>query len=169
MWPFKKKTVTPNFIQKPVPIDVKKPFLTDIYQLVYIPTFTIEKMGANGIEKINNRLYELSASIIKNMIYQLYQVPIVRKYFGADFVHDISAIYDKSRNVLQFINVGDTETAEQFLKEITLGLSIILKEFLDAKKILIFFQGEKISFIDEVDTLKMRNLSINDRIAWWNS
>lgn len=161
---FRTKRKEAPFIEVPK-FNPHKPFLTDIYKLIFLPNITTENMAALGIVGSGRALYQYVQLLLKNEISQLYQIPAVRQYFGAEFIHGLTVEYDKSGNYIKFINIDDTEVAEQFLRELIRALEYMIHDFLEEKCLAIYFQGETFTIIPETELPKQANRYYR-QIAW---
>lgn len=163
---FSRKKPVPNFIKKPI-FDSRDTFMCDLYQLVYFPPFTLDEFTAKGITQYNgSAIYKTAVSVVKNIAYQLYQIPAVRNYYGSDFVHGFSAKYDTNTNSLLFENLDDTPETDQYTREITAAIEVIFQAFLDKYNVYIFYQGDSIQFINEYELKRLHKVKVQNRIVW---
>jgi hypothetical protein len=162
----KKEKVVPTFIKKPV-FDPHATFVSNLYDYVYFPPMTIDMFDRANITGPGKALSMSVVNIIKNLAYQLYQIPAVRNYFGKEFVHGFSAKMDPNHvDTVIFDNLDDTPEAIQYTKEITAALAIILKELLDRYDIYIFYQGDSIQFLEHNQIKRMAHTVTENRIVW---
>jgi hypothetical protein len=140
--------------------------VTDLYNLIYWKALDCETLESKGVTGIGKPLYLVAAGFAKNACYQLYQVPAVRKYYGEEFLHGVSAQYDDVRKELLFVNLDDTDECMLFTKELTLIIAKVLEPFLEKYDILAFYKGESLQFIYRNESKRMSHTHIEGRILW---
>lgn len=152
-----------HFIEKPT-YDPKVVFVSDLYSLINFPPYNLQFYVRKGINDTGPELYKLAASVVNTAISMLYPIPIIRKYYGDDFVHGVRAISTGSS--VKFDNVDDTIQAEQFLRELTIIVEQVLCNALRVFHLYIYYHGDSFEFISQTQWAKLRNLFIDDRIIW---
>lgn len=161
-----RKKPAPQFVHRPAYMDQRDVFVTNLFELVYFPPIPIEKFTEKGIVQPCKALYTTAVSAVKNIAYQLYQVPAVRRYYGEEFVHGFTAKYDEVENALVYVNLDDTPETDQYTKEITAALHVIFGNFLNECDCYIFYQGDRIQFVTQAEMKKLHKTKIQNRIIW---
>lgn len=162
----RKPKPVPQFVRRPDYMDQRDTFVTNLFELVYFPAIPMAKFTEKGIDKPCKALYTTAVGVVKNIAYQLYQVPAVRRYYGEEFVHGFSAKYDEVENALVYINLDDTPETDQYTKEITAALHVIFQEFLQHADCYIFYQGDRVQFITLAEKKKLHKIKVQNRIVW---
>lgn len=121
-------------------------YLTGFADLIHQHPYSVEELVERGITQPNRKLYTLVITTLKHGISYLYQIRIAREYFGDDFLHGVSAIYDPSANCIRFINMDDTDEAIQFSREITYFIAKTFYDWMKAYHIYIQWNYETFSF-----------------------
>lgn len=156
----------PKFINIPL-LDPSKTQVYNLYTMVNLPPINIDVFEKSNMMSPNRGLYSYAVNLLKNAIYALYHVPIIRQYYGKEFVHGISAKYDETRNEIQFINMDDTDEAIEYTKELTHILEIMLQEVLVKYDMYVYYQGEAIQIITGDEYRKMaKKVLVDNRIIW---
>lgn len=161
---FWKKTSQPaHFIEKPI-YDPKKVFLTDLHELIHMKPLTLPYFASQHIVDRGPALTKLAATAVNEAVVRLYAVPLVRQYYGDDFVHGVRARANDP--LVEFYNIDDTDQAMQFLKELTIIVEKMLYEALRVFNLYILFHGESFEFITEKEKSQIKNHFYDDRIVW---
>lgn len=147
-----------------------KNYLTDLGNLIYFPSIPIDRFDKAEIAGASPALFKMASSALNNAHYQLYQLRVVKRYFGEEFLHGFTTNYDSSANLIQFCNLDDTPQSYQYTKELTRALAGIMATFLDKYDYYILYMGqqEAITFVDKDFLLENnRKLLMQGRIAWY--
>ena len=152
-----------HFIEKPV-YDPKVVFVSDLYSLINFPPYNLQFYIRKGINDTGPELYKLAESVVNTAISMLYPIPIIRKYYGDDFVHGIRATSTGAS--VKFDNVDDTVQAEQFLRELAIVVERVLCNALRVFQLYIYYHDDSFEFINEAQRKQLRKVFIDERIIW---
>lgn len=159
----KKEPQPAHFIETSL-YDPKVVFVSDLYSLIRYPPYNLQFYIRKSIYDNGPELNKLAASVVNNAVSMLYAIPIVRKYYGDDFVHGVRAV--STGTAVQYVNVDDAPQAEQFLRELTIIVERVLANALRVFQLYIYYHDDSFEFITETQRSKMRNLFIDDKIVW---
>lgn len=165
---FNRRKARPQFIQHPL-YHPKDHYIGDLYELVYFPPLPLRYFTVRGVTEPCPTLYAIMRNIFKQATWQLYQIPAVRSYYGADFLHGVTTRYDRSEALLVFENLDDTEEAEGFTKEAAVILSRVMENWLKESRCIVHYGGDRLKVmpVDEALRLeKQRKVFVNGYIAW---
>lgn len=152
----------PKFIKLPQ-FDPKSPYVTNIHTLVYGKCITEDDIARLALGENIPMLYRYCASKMNDAVYQLYQIPIIRKYFGEDLTHGIHCICNDSGVV--FVNIDDTPESDAYIRELVHYMELHLETLLDQKGWYLFFGGDHFRVMDRKE-FKKQKCVCEGHIAW---
>lgn len=162
---FQRKMKPGDFMEAPQ-YNPKKMYVTDLYDIAYCPQYDEEFLTKRKIDNIGEGLYTLSANMLNNINYQLYQILGVRKYYGAEFLHGFSVEYNRAQQRLDYLNLDDTAVSLQYTKEMTRILDHVLRDWLTSHEVYILYEGEYVQYITSLQAKAMKHLKYSGRIVW---
>lgn len=138
----------------------------NLYEMVFIKPYPYETFVTNQMNEIGPKLYRFTTRVINAAAAYLNRIPAVRKCYGADFTHGVSAFYNEKTQSIEFRNMDDDDRCYVYTKEMVILVQHLFRDLLEKNDWYIFYDGEWFCFKSKSEVFSMKRLHGEDRILW---